>query len=68
MGVLDLDIATVEWMRGASDEAVVVGVEMWLRAASACRLPCYVERFMLSCGRVRSRGRAARVVWEVRLR
>ena len=27
MGVLDLDIATVEWMRGASDEAVVVGVE-----------------------------------------
>ena len=40
MGVLDLDIATVERMRGASDGAVVVGVEMWLRAASACRLPC----------------------------
>ena len=39
VGVLDLDIATVEWMRGASNEAVVVGVGMWLRAASACRLP-----------------------------
>ena len=38
VGVLDLDIATVEWMRGASDEAVVVDVCMWLRAASACRL------------------------------
>ena len=39
MGVLDLDIATVEWMRGASDVAVVVVVGMWLRAAFACRLP-----------------------------
>ena len=28
VGVLDLDIATVERMRGASDEAVVVGVGM----------------------------------------
>ena len=36
---LDIDIATVEWMRGASDEGVVVGVGMWLRTASACRLP-----------------------------
>ena len=39
VGVLDLNIATVEWMRGASDEAVVVNVGMWLRTASACRLP-----------------------------
>ena len=40
MGVLDLDIATVEWMRGASDEVVGVAVGMWLGEASACRLPC----------------------------
>ena len=33
MGVLDLDIATVEWMRGASDEAVVVGVGMWIESS-----------------------------------
>ena len=39
VGVLDLDIATVEWMRGASDEVVGVVVGMWLGVASACRLP-----------------------------
>ena len=39
VGVLDLFIATVEWMRGASDEVVGVAVGMWLGVASACRLP-----------------------------
>ena len=39
VGVLDLEIiATVEWMRGARDEAVFVYVRMWLRTAFACRL------------------------------
>ena len=33
VGVLDLDIATVEWMRGASDKAVVVGVGMWIESS-----------------------------------
>ena len=52
MGVLDLIIATVEWMRGASDEAAVVGVGMWLRTASACRLPDVVDWPTSGHGRV----------------